>query len=52
MIFDNLYLGEERIMTNVYKTLEFNVIIDQLKNYCFTEQAKDNLLSLLHIYQR
>lgn len=33
-------------MTNVYKTLEFNAIIDQLKNYCFTEQAKDNFTKL------
>lgn len=27
-------------MKNIYKTLEFNLIIDQLKTYCFTEQAK------------
>jgi dsDNA-specific endonuclease/ATPase MutS2 len=33
-------------MTNVYDILEFNVIIDQLKNYCFTEQAKENFSKL------
>ena len=31
-------------MINVYKTLEFDVIIDQLKNYCLTEQAKKILI--------
>ncbi len=33
-------------MINVYKTLEFDVIIDQLKNYCLTEQAKENFDNL------
>lgn len=33
-------------MTNVYETLEFNVIIDQLKNYCFTEQAREGFSKL------
>ncbi len=34
-------------MTNVYETLEFNVIIDQIKNYCFTEQAREGFSKLL-----
>lgn len=33
-------------MTNVYETLEFNIIINQLKSYCYTEQAKDNFSKL------
>lgn len=45
-IMKKINYEEENNMTNVYEILEFNQIINQLQNYCLTEQAKNEFSKL------